>query len=49
MAKKNEKNLYELMQEGKGRKRTSIGHRSVKFGSMNKRKKASYKAYRGQG
>lgn len=49
MAKKAEQNQYALLQEGKGRKRTSIGHRSVKFGSMNKRKKANYKAYRGQG
>jgi hypothetical protein len=49
MAKKAEQSQYALLKEGRGKKRTSIGHSSVKFGSMNKRKKANYKAYRGQG
>ena len=31
------------------RKRTSIGRRWIKTSSMNKRKKASFKKYRGQG
>lgn len=30
-------------------KRTSIGNGKVKMSSMNKRKKASWKKYRGQG
>jgi len=30
-------------------KKTSIGNGNVKFSSMNKNKKASFKAYRGQG
>ena len=33
----------------KGNKKTSIGKRNVKFSSMNKSKKRSYKKYRGQG
>ena len=33
----------------KGTKGTSIGRGRVKFGSMNKSKKRSYKKYRGQG
>ena len=28
---------------------TTIGNGSIKFGTMNKRKRASFKAYRGQG
>jgi len=31
------------------RKKTSIGRRWIKSSSMNKRKKASWKKYRGQG
>jgi len=30
-------------------KKTSIGRGNIKFSSMNKNKKASFKAYRGQG
>ena len=30
-------------------KRTSIGHGKINFSSMNKSKRRSYKAYRGQG
>lgn len=30
-------------------KKTSIGRRNIKFSSMNKSKKRSYKKYRGQG
>jgi hypothetical protein len=30
-------------------KKTSIGRGNIKFSSMNKSKKASYKKYRGQG
>ena len=33
----------------KNHKKTCIGKRNVKMSSMNKRKKASYKKYRGQG
>jgi hypothetical protein len=33
----------------KHNKKTCIGKRNVKMSSMNKRKKASYKKYRGQG
>lgn len=33
----------------KGTKGTSIGRGRVKFSSMNKHKKRSYKKYRGQG
>jgi hypothetical protein len=33
----------------KNYKKTCIGKRNVKMSSMNKRKKASYKKYRGQG
>jgi hypothetical protein len=38
-----------LISEGRGVKRTSIGRGTVKKSSMNKRKKASFKKYRGQG
>lgn len=30
-------------------KKTSIGRKNIKFSSMNKGKKASFKKYRGQG
>jgi hypothetical protein len=33
----------------KNQKKTSIGRRNVKMSSMNKKKKGSYKKYRGQG
>tara|TARA_B100001059_G_C17524149_1_gene422275 strand:+ start:200 stop:343 length:144 start_codon:yes stop_codon:yes gene_type:complete len=33
----------------KNQKKTSIGRRNVKMSSMNKKKKSSYKKYRGQG
>jgi len=38
-----------LIQEGKGIKRTSIGRGALKLSSMNKSKKRSFKKYRGQG
>jgi hypothetical protein len=49
VAKKTERNTYELMQEGKGVKGTSIGHGARKHSTMSKHQKRSYKAYRGQG
>jgi len=33
----------------KNNKKTCIGRKNIKTSSMNKRKKASYKKYRGQG
>jgi hypothetical protein len=33
----------------KSNKKTSIGRKNVKTSSMNKKKKANYKKYRGQG
>ena len=51
--KKEEGKLSYIMiikQKWKGvRKKTSIGRRWIKTSSMNKRKRASFKKYRGQG
>jgi len=33
----------------KNQKKTSIGRKNIKMSSMNKKKKGSYKKYRGQG
>lgn len=35
--------------QAKGKTTIGLKHSSIKFSTMNKRKRASYKAYRGQG
>jgi len=47
--KKSEQSTYEMMQEGKGIKGTSIGGGALKRSTMSKDQKRSFKAYRGQG
>ena len=49
MAKQVGSASYSLIREGRGVKGTSIGNGKIKTSSMSKRKKASFKAYRGQG
>ena len=38
-----------MLKGKRNNKKTSIGRRNIKFSSMNKSKKRSYKKYRGQG
>lgn len=49
MARKAERNTYEMMQEGKGVKGTSIGCGAIKRSTMSKDQKRTYKKYKGQG
>ena len=49
MARKAERNTYEMMQEGKGVKGTSIGCGAIKRSTMSRDQKRTFKKYRGQG
>jgi len=49
VARKAERNTYEMMQEGKGVKGTSIGCGAIKRSTMSRDQKRTFKKYRGQG